>query len=494
MKKWGILLIVLVSLPIFATENETVKWPIPDWEENPDSTEMLSTPQCKAFENFSVKSKNFLTEGLVVIKDGQINYEYYDDKYSADQPHIVWSVSKTITGALLGTAVKEGKISLDQNLNQFYPQPSLSDNYQKIKIKNLFYLDTGFIWNEFYSKDVQHSPVINMLYGTGHLDMAKFAASKEIVPEGPSYIWNYSTGTPAITMKVLQNVYGKDYDEMPWKNFANPLGLKKFIFEQDKAGTFNGGSSVFTTPRDMAKIGYLYLNNGHWDKDVILTEDWIKKTLTVSPGYLSDGTVIHDITDDGVYGGSIWLNKAVKKGFGRPYPVSPEDMYLAMGHYGQLIIVLPTQKMVIARTGHDSEYNSNIDEFVTRAISCFADSHYPIGKKIPPPTQSGSNLKDILDTLKSGIESNIIQPSIAKTICSCHFVSGLDINTCYSRSNIPLASTLTTTSITESDGQTGVYSVKTIPNFLGRTLGLKSENLPVAYYDTFKPEYGCTLE
>ncbi len=496
MNKTIIALLLLITTPLYANDTkdpDQVRWPIPDWEVNPSISENMTSPQCNAFVNFATQSKDFLTDGLVVVKDGVIQYEYYDSKYDANKPHILWSISKTITGALLGTAVRDGKINFDQRLSEFYPEPKFASNYEKIKIKNLFYFDSGLKWNEFYAGNLKDSSVVNMLYGKGHLDMAKYTASRGSIPEGPSYTWNYTTGTPTITMDVLKNVYGNDYEEMPWKNLANPLGLKSFVFEKDASGTFNGGAFVHATPRDMAKIGYLYLNDGQWNNETILTKDWIDKTLTVSPGYLSSGTVIHDITDDGVYGGSIWLNRPAKKGFGRPYPVSPEDMYLAMGHYGQLLIVLPTQKIVIARTAYDKEYNSKIDEFVTRAISCFDNPNYPIGKNIPPPKSSKSPLEEMVETLKSGVETNLFQPSVAKTICSCHFIAGIDVKTCLERSNIPLADTLSEIIITENDGQTGVYSVMAPPSWIGQLLGLKDIDLPRAYYDSTHPEFGCTL-
>ncbi|MDD4975288.1 MAG: serine hydrolase [Bacteriovorax sp.] len=475
-------------------DSSGIRWPIPDWgkaQNNENVQAKLASKQCLDFFKFSTKNKKFLTEGLVVIRKGTIEYEGYDSKYGINAPHVLWSISKTITGALLGVAIRDGKITLDQKLNEFYPRPDASDNYQKIKIENLFYLDTGFLWNEYYSGNVRQSPVLNMLYGTGHADVADFASRKEIISEGPGYKWNYSTGTPAITMGVLKSVYGKEYDEMPWKLFFNPLSINRASFERDHRGVFNGGSSAFATPREMAKIGYLYLNRGMWNGEEILTEDWIEKTLKVSPGYISNGTVIRDITDDGVYGGSIWLNRSVKKGFGKPYPTSPEDMFLALGHYGQMIIVLPSQDMVIARTGYDQEYNSNVDEFVSRAISCFDDPKYPIGKNIPPPAYSKNSILAILNTLKSALQTKMMQATVAKTICSCHFISGLDVNTCLERSNIPVAKQLTTVFIKNNT----VYSEQSkFANFFLKVFGLDSEKKAQASFNKNHPEFGCTLK
>lgn len=484
------LFIICQSLQADVVDANGTRWPIPSWKIAPSVQARMSSKQCQEFINFSTQSKNFLTEGLVVIKDGEIKFENYDSKYDADTPHILWSVTKTITGALLGIAVRDGKITLDQNLNEFYPRPSAGENYQKVKIENLFYLDTGFIWDEYYSGDAAKSPVLNMLYSIGHKDIADYAVNQKIIKQGPGHQFNYSTGTPAITMGVLKSAYGEDYDDMPWKSLFNPLGMTNVHFERDQQGVFNGGSSGFASPREMAKFGYLYLNNGIWNGEEILPPSWIEKTQQVSPGYLSNGTVIRDITDSGVYGGSIWLNRAVKKGFGKPYPFSPENMMVAMGHYGQIIAILPTQKMVIARTGYDEEYNSKIDEFVSRAIACFDDPNYPIGKNIPPPDYTKITLPTLYKTLKSGLRTNVFFAAVAKTVCSCHFISGIDVGTCIDRSNIPLVSKLAKVSIRDNvvTSEQTKYA-KMLITVLGRRPGTKAN----ASFDKDHPEYGCTL-
>ncbi len=468
-----------------------IRWPIPAWNISGETQTRMSTPTCQEFKKFAIQSKKFLTDGLVVIKDGLLQFEYYDPHYSPNTPHTLWSISKTITATLLGIAVKDGKVSLDDYLHQYFPRPDFEENYQKIKLQNLLYLDTGYIWNEYYAGDIEQSPVLSMLYGAAHRNMVDFALTRKIIPEGPGYQFNYSTGAPVLTMGVLKIAYGQDYDQMPWKNLFNPLGMGNVRFERDHKGVFNGGSSAFATPREMAKLGYLYLNHGIWNGKEILSEDWIKKMSTVSPGYLSPGTVIKDITDDGVYGGSIWLNRAVKPNFGKPYPASPDDALVALGHYGQFLVVLPSQDMVIARTGHDEEYNSKIDVFISKAIGCFHDPSYPEGKIIPPPASSKTTIGQMFKTLKTGLQSNVIQAAVSKSVCSCHFISGIDLKTCIERSNIPAAKLLTRVSKIANS-----ISVEqtALAKFLVKVLSFRSEPIAISTYDQLHPEFGCHLK
>ena len=486
-----LLIILLQNSHADQIDASGVRWPVPQWNIASEQSERMLTPTCQEFINYTTRSKKFLTDGLVVIKDGSIQYEYYDSNYTANSPHVLWSISKNITATLLGIAVKEGRVSLDDYLHQYFPRSDASENYQKIKISNLLYLDTGYVWNEFYSGDVAQSPVLGILYGNNHYDVLNFALTRPIISQGPGYQWNYTTGTPVITMGVLKEVYREEYDKMPWKILFNQLGMQNVHFEQDAKGVFNGGSSAFATPREMAKLGYLYLNRGMWNGKEILSEDWIKTVLTVSPGYLSSGTVIKNITDDGVYGGSFWLNKAVKPGFGKPYPASPDDMFMGLGHFGQFLVVLPSQNMVIARTGHDNEYNSKIDLFVTKALACFHDPNYPQGKIIPPPKSSGSSIKELFTTLKTGLDTHIILSAVAKTICSCHFISGVDTKTCVARSNIPLAKWLTHHEVVGNQVQ--VRQTK-LAKILNKVLNFQREPLAIAQYNANEPQFGCLLK
>ncbi|MFA6238571.1 MAG: serine hydrolase [Bacteriovorax sp.] len=488
----SVLALLLCTTQVFATEaSEQVRWPVPDWE-NFDNTERLKTKECRNFLDFAVNGDNFLTDGLIIIKDGMVHYEFYDSKHGPNTPHVMWSVSKTITAALLGIAENEGRINLDSELRNYYPKPDADENYQKITIKNLLYMDTGFYWDEDEVK-IDRNPMVKMLYGTGHKDMAEFASSRKIIKEGPSYKWNYSTGIPTITMGVLKKVYGQEDIEMPWRNLFNPLGMKSAVFERDQSGTFIGGSSFFVTPRDLAKLGYLYLNNGHWNGEILLPPEWIKKMLTPSPGYLSSGTIITDVVKDGVYGGSIWLNKETKKGKGRQFPNVPEDMYLALGFNGQLLIVIPSLKMIIVRTGHDLEFRSKLNEFMSRAIQCFEDPNHKIGSSGPTKTIK-MGLGTLIKNVKNGIEANTLQASIAKTICSCHFISGIDIPSCVKRNNFTMSKLFTKISVKQNKEKDNRQSIQVRLSRFARLFKLHFGNSTKAFYSPDKPFFGCSLQ
>lgn len=487
----NILVFIWIGFSLSNAFGETVKWPMPDWESQDNSARMESQV-CKDFKKLAVNSDQFLTDGLIVIKDGMIQYEFYDSKNGPTTPHVLWSVSKTITGALLGIAERDGRISLERELNDFYPQRNNDPNYQKITLKNLLYMDAGFLWDED-NQEVDKNSVINMLYGRGHEDMASYATSKKIISEGPGFKWNYSTGIPTITMGVLKKIYEASDDKMPWRNLFNPLGMKNAVFERDQSKTFIGGSGVYLSPRDLAKLGYLYLNNGFWNGEVLLPPEWIQKMLTPSPGYVSPGTVINDVTKEGVYGGSIWLNREVKKGLGIPFPNAPEDMYMAIGFMGQLIIVIPSLKMIIVRTGHDLEYHSKLNEFISRSIQCFHDPNHKIGKSKPADPTVQMSLGKLIRNIKKSIDAKTLQGSIAKSICSCHYIQGQDIPTCMKRNNFTLSRLLTKITVRENKESNSEMSIQVRLARFARLFKIHYGNSLKAVYNFEKPEYGCTL-
>lgn len=471
---------------------ENISGTFPDWDKA-ENSDQLNSIQCSDFRRFAVNSKDFNTEGLIVIKDGVLQYEHYDLLYGPNTPHILWSVSKTITATLLGIAEREGKINSENYLFDYYQQKKPDKNFKNIKIKNLLYLDTGMLWNE-KSHEVDENPLVAMLFGAGKNDMAQFASNQKIIKQGPGYRWNYSTGTPTITMGILKKIYGANDTQMPWRNLFNPLGMTSAVFEKDHSGTFIGGSATFATPRDMAKLGYLYLNKGKWNGEIILTEEWMKKMMSPSPGYISRGTVITDITKEGVYGGSFWLNQEVKKGLGKPYPHVPEDMYMALGLYGQFIIMLPTQKMIIVRTGYDNDYHYKIDEFISRAISCFDDPNYKIGISKLNPHNGNLGLSTLVRNVKNGLEANTLQGGIAKIICSCHYVSGIDIPTCIKRNNFSMTKLLTKVSARENPEPGGEVAIQVRLNRFARLFKLDYGNSAKAIYNPEFPQFGCTLK
>jgi CubicO group peptidase (beta-lactamase class C family) len=153
----------------------------------------------------------------------------------------------------------------------------------------------------------------------------------------------YSSGSTTLLCSVLAERTGLGAD-LPRQVLLGPLGLTSAILEPDAAGTPVCSSYLWATPRDWAAIGQFALQNGEWNGEQLLPEDWMARSLTV---------VDVDETDDPGYGMG-WRVNVLPDGSLR-WPDLPEDTYYASGHDGQKVIVVPSEDLVVVRLGFTPE-------------------------------------------------------------------------------------------------------------------------------------------
>lgn len=357
----------LAALPALAQSNSCptrASWPTTDWPRNPvDQT--AKAAELKALEDFAFTlvepdsaRKGTRTDGLVIIKSGAIVYERYGRGFTETNKHISWSVAKSVSSALIGVAVKQGALKLDDSICEYIRGYS-GTSVCAIKVIHPITFATGLDWQEEYeNSSYQVSSVIAMLYGEGHRDQLKHVLTHKQVTE-PGGQWRYSTGdaelASAVAKGALERKAGKGAF---WTLLFDKIGMKA-VFEEDLLGTPLGGSMVYATPRDFAKFGWLFLNDGCWNGERLLPEGWVKDSTTPSAAFVAHAAD----TEKEPSGYSWWLN-AEAHGNPRPWPDAPDDAYAAIGHWGQLIIVIPSEDVVIVRTGDDREGSIDLNDLV----------------------------------------------------------------------------------------------------------------------------------
>jgi CubicO group peptidase (beta-lactamase class C family) len=321
----------------------------------------LPTELNEELSNYFFKNKNpdVRTDSAIVVQDGRIIFEEYrEQKY---QLHKVWSISKAFTNALVGIAVQDRKLELGSSLCDFYKY--LSSNKCKIKISHLLQWSSGFDWSEDYSVSPETSTVLQMLYGNGAADMAKFVIQRLLKFE-PGSNWNYSSGDTLLLMGILKKVYGQDYKDLAETRLFRPLGITEIVWEKDESGTLLGASHAFSKIRDLAKFGQLFLNDGLVVPNSsnigikvqrLLPLGWVKFSSQVSQAY-SDTHLL----EPGSWGqrhpagAGWWVNASMPdKNKGEPWPSVPADTFAARGFRGQYLFVIPQYKMIVVRLGND---------------------------------------------------------------------------------------------------------------------------------------------
>ncbi|MGV8140002.1 MAG: serine hydrolase domain-containing protein [Mangrovibacterium sp.] len=277
------------------------------------------------------------TFALMVVFKGYPVAEVYRSDFGPETRFLSWSMAKSITSALIGFRVKEGKLDLHRPVD--LPEWK-KDSRREITLDHLLHMTSGLDWNEDYGN---LSDVTVMLHKEGN--MGKFTAQKPLEYR-PGTNWKYSSGTTNLVSLILRHSFelDDDYHRYPREALFNQTGMTSAIFEMDASGTFVGSSYVYATMRDYARFALLYLNEGEWMGKQLLPASWIQYTLSPAAG------------SGGKYGASFWLNCSGDQ------PDAPKDMYMCKGHDGQFIFIIPSRQLIVIRTGYSQhgEFDTNL--------------------------------------------------------------------------------------------------------------------------------------
>lgn len=275
--------------------------------------------------------------GVVVVHAGRIIGERYGAGFSAKTPLLGWSMTKSVTAAIIGTLVKAGKLSIDQKdlVGEWN-----GDGRAAISLSDLMAMSSGLEFNEDYG-DV--TDVTRMLYLEP--DMAGFAASKPLTSE-IGEVWSYSSGTTNILSRIWQASLGDPAAALVWPRQAlfDPIGMTSAVLETDARGTFVGSSYLYATARDWARFGLLMLQDGVWKEREILPPgfvSWMREPVPASNGEYGRGQVWLHGSDAGAPAG-----QEPDEGFDLP-----DDTYWFLGHDGQSIAIIPSRQLVVVRLG-----------------------------------------------------------------------------------------------------------------------------------------------
>ena len=274
------------------------------------------------------------THAVVVVYDNQIVGERYAEGFDSRSRLMGWSMTKSITNALVGILVKEGRLDLDE------PAPVSewsTDERKNITLNNLLQASSGLVWSESYFSPTAdfHQMFIKSD------DKGGYAMSKALAHE-PGTFFQYSSGSTNIISKIIRQTVGDSlYHQFPYEKLFFKIGMHDAIMEPDASGTFVASSYSFATARDWARFGLLYLNDGVWNGERILPEGWVKYSVTPAPAAAM-----------GRYGAHWWLNAGDPGNpSNRKYPDLPPDAYWADGFEEQYVMVIPSKKLVIVRLG-----------------------------------------------------------------------------------------------------------------------------------------------
>lgn len=205
-----------------------------------------------------------------------------------------------------------------------------------VTIQHLLTMSAGFEWNESdYYSDNAVNDVFGMISSNNYID---YVLTKPITAAPGSRVY-YSSGESMLLSGVVQAANGTSMYNYAHEHLLQPIGINSnFQWETDNAGNTVGGWGINTTLRNYARFGFLYLNKGNWDGQQIISEQWI------------DDSWDPEVSGIGNYGYQWWIAKGSAS---FKDDNLPEDTYLGVGIYLQYLIIIPSEKLVIVRTGRD---------------------------------------------------------------------------------------------------------------------------------------------
>ncbi|MGE7136773.1 serine hydrolase domain-containing protein [Luteibacter sp. NPDC031894] len=285
-------------------------------------------------------------KAVVIVKDGHVIAERYAPGFDLHTPLLSFSVAKSFTNAFLGILAREGKVDPKTPLDAPEWQAP-GDPRRTITIEDLMRMRSGLAAEEAESA---YSPVARMEFTQA--DMAAYAAAQP-AKEPPNRSFDYTSADTVLLSRLVGEKVGggpAGLRDFARRELFDRLGMGDVTMEFDGRGTFVGSTYVYTSARDYARFGMLYLRDGVApDGDRVLPEGWVAWSRTSTLG--------------APYGAGFWTNDGPSKpAKWRVEAGFPKDGFYASGTMGQRIYVVPSQQLVIVRFGYSAPPDYGIED------------------------------------------------------------------------------------------------------------------------------------
>jgi CubicO group peptidase (beta-lactamase class C family) len=322
-----LVIIVITSFNYFSTNRITQD--SKDWSISTPEAENMSPDLLEKMRE-NMHEERLPVDSVIIIRNGCIVMEEYpSSSIPSSTKRKLYSATKSITSALIGIAIQEGYIEgVDQKIIDYFPDKTIADKdrRQMITIKHLLTMTGGYEWgNDGTGSGMRNSA-----------DPVQYVLDKPMVQD-PGNVYNYGDGSPFLLGAIIYEVTGMTVLEFAEKYLFTPLNITDVSWESSGDQYF-AASGLWMRPRDMAKIGQLFLNYGKWGEKQVISQDWI-----------TESTETH-VSGQGFMAGA---NFDVD-GYGYLWWTYPESgVYYASGMYEQRIYVCPELDLVAVFTSHN---------------------------------------------------------------------------------------------------------------------------------------------
>lgn len=361
---FSIIAIFLLSISITA---QTV-WPTKRWPTTTPQSVGLSLKTLAALDADLAAGKFGYVDSMLVIRHGKVAYDRrYKHDYAAiygeqakhagpdnlhditgpynyfniwwhpwlhgGDLHTMQSVTKTVTSVVIGAAVANKEFpDLDTPILKYFDTAkveNVDDRKRRITIRHLLTMTAGFQWDE--ESGTYDSPYNSAVQMESSCDWVKFTLDRPMAQE-PGKAYRYNSGATQLLSRIFRAATGRDIEEYAARHLFTPLGIDHFYWKRSPSGLIDTEGGLYLQPHDLAKIGYLFLNNGRWAGKQIVTPEWVRQSVT---------PYVETSQPSVMYGYKWGL---------RPYGNRSKYAWTASGYGGQKLIVIPEYDVVVVFT------------------------------------------------------------------------------------------------------------------------------------------------
>ena len=319
-------------------------WPTQGWRVSAPEEQGMDAGRLFAMRRH-IEGELLHVRSVLIARHGYLVYEAYAGESDPDALEGLHSMTKSVTSALIGIALKEGYLdALDQRVMALFPEYAALDadrRIEEITIEHLLTMTSGLVWHDEYLHGWLSSD-----------DPARFTLKRPIAGE-PGAGFNYNSSAVHLLSVILTRSTGTSALDFADEHLFGPLGISERQWMADSRGHHIGAGGLFLRPRDMAKFGYLYLNQGEWAERQIVPPDFVRaSTRAQNAG---------GAPENERYGYLWWVTT-----------VEGHAAYFAGGYGGQFIYVVPDVDAVVVVTSnadrHHIENRAIVGEYAVAAI------------------------------------------------------------------------------------------------------------------------------
>ncbi len=311
-------------------------WPTEEWQTSTPEEQGMDSTKLDRVEGI-IEEREYEIDACIIVRGGYIVYEYYDGSWDRDDRHHIQSCTKCVTSTLVGIAIDLGLIeSVNSKMVDFFEDwtiQNMDDRKRNITIEHLLTWTDGM---EFHEGDYPYDDPRNDL---GQMwvsdDAVQYCLDRPMWNTPGESFW-MNSGTLIILGAIIEIVSGMTAPEFADEYLFGPIGITTAYWQQIGGGSAGGwyhtDGGLFLSHGDFARFGYLMINNGSWDGQQLVSQDWIENATTP---FISTGWGYG--YEEFAYQWWIWPTYG---------------LYAAHGHYEQALYMIPEEDMVVVFTGH----------------------------------------------------------------------------------------------------------------------------------------------